>query len=56
MSIETLKGSEEKRATIFNRLYGFCKDRKITHFQDIDKSNALIKKAGITYQDITLTG
>ena len=23
-------------------------------FQDIDKSNALIKKAGIAYQDITL--
>jgi len=59
MNIETLKNSEEKTGyDIQSSAYTWLLQRQekfTVTFQDIDKSNAIIKKAGITYQDITLT-
>jgi hypothetical protein len=57
-TIETLKESEEKTGyDIQSNAYTWLLQRQknySTTFQDIDKTNALIKKANITYDNIAL--
>lgn len=57
-TIETLKESQEKTGyDVQGYVYSYFLQRQNNYsveFQDVDKTNALLKKAGISYEDIAL--
>ena len=58
VTIETLKASEQKTGyDVQNNVYTYFlqrSDNYTVEFQDIDRTNALLKKANIAYEDIAL--